>query len=274
MRKINYGLIVSDFDGTLIDSKQRVLPEVRSSIREYVSAGGIFAVCTGRMMRSILPQVRKLGLNGVVVAHQGAVIAEIESGKLIKNSGMSPTDASAVCRTVEELGCTYNVYSDEYLYTNIPDGNKYRQLYEKIIGVKGEFVGGKLSDFTERNELFCQKIACLVMPKERDALYTALSNRLSDKFDVTCSADCLVEISQKNENKGEGLRYLAAYYGVPIEKTVAVGDNLNDLSMILAAGVGIAVGNAEKSLKDAADFISVSNNEGAIAQIINKYGFA
>ena len=91
---------------------------------------------------------------------------------------------------------------------------------------------------------------------------------------MTCSATVLVEVSPLGDNKGETLKFLAEHYGIPIEKTVAVGDNLNDLPMILAAGIGCAVGNAAEELKAAADFVSASNNEGAVAQIIKKFGFA
>ena len=84
MKKINYKLIVSDFDGTLIDDNQQIPQKVVNAINEYVACGGIFAVCTGRMLRSILPRVRELGLKGLVIANQGAVIADIESGNVIK----------------------------------------------------------------------------------------------------------------------------------------------------------------------------------------------
>ena len=84
----------------------------------------------------------------------------------------------------------------------------------------------------------------------------------------------LVEISPITDNKGEALKFLAEHYNIPIEKTVAAGDNLNDLPMIKVAGVGVAVDNADHRLKAEADFVSVSNNEGALAQIIEKFGFA
>ena len=75
--KIKCGLIVSDFDGTLLTTRQTVPEDVRRSIDDYVAAGGIFAVCTGRMLASILPQGRALGLKGLVAASQGTVIADI-----------------------------------------------------------------------------------------------------------------------------------------------------------------------------------------------------
>ena len=114
----------------------------------------------------------------------------------------------------------------------------------------------------------------MVAPDEQEELYSKLVKLLGDKFDVTCSATVLIEISPLTDNKGEAVKYLAKYYGIPIEKTVAMGDNLNDLSMIKAAGLGVAVANATEKLKQAADFVSVSNNEGAVAQIIEKFGFA
>ncbi len=274
MKKLNCKLIVSDFDGTLIDDKQQVLPEVRAAIDEYVACGGIFAVCTGRMLQSILPQVRNLGLKGLVIAYQGTVIAEIESGKIIKFGGMDCDGAVQICKTLEELGEPINVYADDVLYTNIPKDNKYLQLYESIVNVQAEYVEGLISEFVLSKRLFCQKIAVLVMPERQEELFKTLTQKLGDKFDVTCSAKSLIEVSPLCDNKGEALKFLAEHYNIPLEKSVAIGDNLNDLSMIVAAGIGVAVGNAAQKLKGAADFVSKTNNQGAVAQIIKKYGFA
>lgn len=274
MRKLLNRLIVSDFDGTLIDDNQRILPQVKTAIDEYVASGGIFAVCTGRMLASILPQVRALGLKGIVVGHQGSVIAEIESGKIIKNGGIGYEGVAEICRTVEELNQPVNIYADEMLYTNIPKNNKYLQLYEKIIGVEATYVEGKISKFVEKNKLFCQKVAILVAENERDALYKKLCDSLGNKYDVTCSAKVLVEISPLNDNKGEAVKFLAKHFEIPLSSSVAIGDNLNDLPMIKTAGTGVAVGNADPVLKAAADFVTVSNNEGAVARIIEKFGFA
>lgn len=274
MRKIKCGLIVSDFDGTLIDSNHTVSPEVRTAIEEYVACGGIFAVCTGRMLRSILPLVRDLGLKGLVAAYQGAVIADIETGKIIKSGGMPSEQMVRVCKAMEEIGCDFHIYSDNQIYTNIPDDNVYRQLHEQILGVRAQFIGQPLSEFALHNDLIYQKAASLVAPKDQMEQYEKLRQRLGNDFDVTCSANCLVEIAPINENKGEAVKFLAQEYGIPLSKTVAMGDNLNDLSMIKAAGIGVAVGNATDALKAAADDVTATNDEGAVAKIIKKYGFA
>ena len=83
----------------------------------------------------------------------------------------------------------------------------------------------------------------------------------------------LVEISPLGETKGRALEFLADYYGVKIGETCAVGDNLNDLSMIEAAGCGVAVGNAAKGLLDRAKYVTVTNDEGAVARVIEDFGY-
>lgn len=272
MRELNYKLIVSDFDGTLANDRNEVPESVKSAINEYTAAGGIFAVCTGRMLRSILPCVRGLGLTGLVAAYQGTVIADIESGKILKSGGISCKDAEEICRYLESIKANVNVYSDEVLYTNISKSDKHLKIYEEITGIDAVSVES-VADLVSSNGKACQKIACLVFPEEREQLYKKLQNRFGKDFDVTCSAKVLVEISPLGATKGAAVKYIANSFGIDILNTVAVGDNLNDLSMIKSAGIGVAVGNAVEELKNAADFVSVTNNEGAVAQIIEKFGF-
>ena len=273
MKEIDKRLIVSDFDGTLLTSEHKVPDEVRAAINGYVECGGIFAVCTGRMLRSILPRVRELGLKGLVVAYQGTVIADIETGREIKRDCLRYSDVSRICKYVEEMGYGINTYSDEVLYTNLPKDNERLKNYESITGIAAVSVSVPMSEFINNNKLDSQKIACIVSPQEREKLYELLLRKFGDKFDVTCSAQVLVEVSPLGDNKGEALKFIAKHYGVPLSSAVAIGDNLNDLSMIKAAGIGVAVGNAVQGLKDEADYVTVSNNEFAVAKFIEKFGF-
>jgi hydroxymethylpyrimidine pyrophosphatase-like HAD family hydrolase len=77
-----------------------------------------------------------------------------------------------------------------------------------------------------------------------------------------------------NHSKGTAVEFLAEYYGVPLEKTIAIGDQHNDLPMIEKAGLGIAVQNADESLKKAADCVcEFTNEESAVAKIIKRYAY-
>jgi len=126
----------------------------------------------------------------------------------------------------------------------------------------------------ERKRMHVQKILVLVKQEDKKRVYEVLNEAFGEEFYVTYSAAFLVEITNKKYSKGTALQYIANYYNVPIEKTIAVGDNFNDTPMIFRAGLGIAVANADKRLKQVADVIFEStNDENAIGKIIEKYGF-
>lgn len=273
MTQLNAKLIASDFDGTLLNSEGQISEEVRSAIAQYVCDGGIFAVCTGRMLASILPRVRELGLKGIVIACQGSVIAEIESGKLIKCGGLNSRDAAEICQKLEASSDFVNAYSGDRLITDIPADNAGLKIYESITGITAEHVDMPVSSYILKNNLTCQKISSLCAPENKQRIYGYMLEGFSGRFDVTYSADVLVEVAPLGNTKGAALEFLADYYGVALKDVVAVGDHLNDLSMIRAAGVGVAVDNATQALKDEADYISVSNDKGAVAKVIKQFGY-
>ena len=83
-----------------------------------------------------------------------------------------------------------------------------------------------------------------------------------------------MEINAKNVNKATALRKVCEHYGIDMENTLVIGDNYNDVAMIEAAGIGVAVANAHLQVKEVADFVTKSNNEeGAVAEAIEKYAF-
>ena len=267
MKKLNCKLIVSDFDGTLANSRNEVPGEVVKAVREYVENGGIFAVCTGRILPSILPRVREIGLKGLV-------IADIESGKIIKNVGFNEGEAAEICAFLEELQTNVHLYFTDGFYSDLPAGEEHLKLYEDITKVTACHSDKPLSEVAAGSVGACfNKVATLCHPERQAELYEKIKRKFGGRFDVTCSAKVLIEVSPLGETKGAAVKFLSEHYGVPIEKCCAVGDNLNDLSMIEAAGVGVAVGNAVQELKAQADFVTVTNNEGAIARVIEKFGY-
>ncbi len=273
MRKIKCPLIVSDYDGTLLRSDSTVSEETKEKIHEYIKAGGRFAVCSGRLLKSVYNEVEKLNLTGIVGAFQGAVIGDISSKQVLFEGHIPPQGAARICRKCEELGLHTHIYDVENFYTNMSD-EKLRD-YEKLCGVKGILIDGELlSERILRTDMKVQKILVLVDEWEKETVYQMLNQAFGEEFYVTYSAAFLVEITNKNFSKASALEYIAKHYNVPLEKTVAVGDNYNDTPMIARAGLGIAVGNADERLKEVADVIfEYTNDENAIGKIIDKYGF-
>ena len=96
---MKYRLFVSDFDGTLVRDDGSISPRNIEAVARFRRSGGIFAVCTGRMLSSIRPRLKELGLQeGIVVAFQGAQIADIGTGKLLKDEAFSEEEALEVVR--------------------------------------------------------------------------------------------------------------------------------------------------------------------------------
>jgi hypothetical protein len=263
---------MSDFDGTLLRTDGTISAETRKAIDRYIADGGTFGVCTGRMTSSIQPRAKELGLKGLLASYQGAVITDIETGKVLVDGYIPTADAAEICRVCEELHLHTHVYTLDHFYVNVND--EHLAAYEQICGVKGEVVTDTpLSDIVEQKDLKVRKVLVMVYPNEKQRVFEILSSRLGDKYYVTYSAACLVEVSTKTHSKGTAVRFMAEHYRVPLEKTIAVGDSLNDLPMLCTAGLGLAVKNADDKLKGKATLFPYSNDENAIGRIIEEYGY-
>ena len=198
---MKYPLFLSDFDGTLVRSDGTISEGNKRAIAAYRKAGGTFAVCTGRMLTSILPRLKELGIeDGLVIAYQGATIADVATGALVKDDGFSREDALRVVRLLEENGRHVHIYTVNDLYANRRD--EALKIYEHICGVRATIVSDmSLADFVEKNNLRVVKALAMVPPEARNALMTELQDRLGEAFVVTCSAAILVEVMPKEQTK-------------------------------------------------------------------------
>ncbi len=273
MQKIRYPLIVSDFDGTLVGSDGNVSKENREAIARYVAAGGTFVVSTGRLPSGILPRVRELGLEGFVCCCQGAIIMDIQSGDLVLDGKLSQSATLAACKEMEGLGLHIHAYDLWEYYANMDD--EALKIYEKAVGSKAKLVTDKpLSSFIEETGLRAYKLLAMVEEAQSDEILQKLAASKSEEYALTKSASFLVEVISPNYTKGTAITFLAERLRIEAEQCVAVGDQRNDLEMIEAAGVGIAVKNADDKLKERANYVlEYTNDENAIAKIIEKYGF-
>lgn len=272
MRKINYALIVSDFDGTLVKADGTISDRTQNIIRRYVDDGGIFAISTGRMPAGILPRVKELGLKGVVCCGQGSAIVDIESNKVLLEGNIPNEIAVKICEKMEEMGLHIHVYSLWDYYSNMDDDAL--KMYERIVKAKAVLVQDKpMSQFVKETGMNPCKVLAMVAPEDNEKVLVALEKEAFSDCDVTRSSVYLVEVSNAKYSKGTSVEFLSQKYNIPMEKTIAVGDQVNDLSMIEMAGLGIAVQNADENLKARALVCDYTNEEDALAHIIEKYGY-
>lgn len=266
-----YRLIVSDFDGTLRRTAGGISDENLSAVEKYTEAGGVFALCTGRMPISILPYARQLGLKGLIASYQGALIKDIESGAIVRDGRIPVSDAVQICSFLQKNGLHIHVYDGDILYVNQDD--EFRKLYEKACNVRGLLTPFAISKIVEEKGISPHKIVVVCESALRDEILKTVEKSFGDQFYITTSTENLVEIVMQGCDKGGALRYLAEYYNIPIGQTVAIGDNYNDLPMLKAAGFGVAVENGEEALKRQAGFVTKSCDDNGVAYVIRKFGF-
>ena len=273
MRKINYKMIVSDFDGTLVQGDGKVSEKNIKAINDYIDAGGVFVISTGRVPSAILSRARELGLKGLVSCCQGTIILDIESGNMLFDQRLPEKTTVDACREMEKLGLHIHAYDLWEYYSNIDD--EMLRYYQDITETKANLVlNEKLSDFISKKGFGAYKLLAMVLPEDNAKIVEKLKEANLPDCDITKSAKFLVEIVNDKCSKGSAVSFLAKHYGIEIEKTVGIGDNYNDISMIEAVGLGVAVANAEDALKQKADYVCENSNEqSAIAEVIEKFGF-
>lgn len=272
MQKINYRMIVSDFDHTLANNDSTVSSENKRAIEEYTQAGGVFVISTGRLHYGIIPHAKELGLKGLVACCQGAIIEDIESEEMILE-GTLPSELTAqICEKMEGLGLHIHVYGREDYYCNMDD--EPLKMYEHAVRRKAKLVlNMPLSQFVRENGICSYKVLAMVEPKRNAEIREILSKYKFEGCKVTKSAEYLVEVINAKYSKGTAVEFLANRFDIPLEKVICVGDQQNDIPMIQKAGLGIAVKNADEELKKNALVFEYTNEESAIAKIIKKYGY-
>jgi Cof subfamily protein (haloacid dehalogenase superfamily) len=273
MKKINYGLIISDFDGTLVNDDGTISELNKEMIAKYREEGGAFAISTGRLPNGILSRATELGLKGAVSCSHGAVIVDIESKELLFCGAIPNATAVQICQKMEEWDLHIHVYLPWEFYCNKDD--EALKYYEMLTRTKARLILDKpLSVYLQETGIDVCKFCLMVHPKDNQRVLEYLKQQNFEDCVVTKSNEYLVEVLSVKYSKGTAVEFLSQYYNVPIEKTIAVGDQLNDIPMVERAGLGIAVKNADNGLKEKAKLIfDYTHEEGAVGRIIEKYGF-
>ena len=265
MGKFDGILICTDLDGTLLRNDKSISAENMAAIEHFKREGGKFTFITGRMYFTANMLYETIKPNAPVGCINGGGIYDYEKGEYLRSITL-PSDVKelvkAVVDAVPSVGVQMNALEQIYFCRENGRMAKFRK-YTGAPNTVGDFMTLDVPIakvvFGDDDEENISKVACVLKNHPRSA-----------EFDYIRSERTLYEILPKGSSKGNLLVQMAEILGIDITKTVAVGDYNNDVSMIKAAGVGIAVANATEEAKAAADLITVSNEEHAIAKIISE----
>lgn len=264
MGKFDGILICTDLDGTLLKNNKTISRENIEAIDLFKREGGFFTFVTGRMPFFVSDIYRAIKPNVPFGCVNGGGLYDYIHGKYIWTSVMpSAVNTLIACIDAQfpEVGIQVNTFEKTYFCKENLTMKKFR-------------AATKLENLVCHYQDVKEKVAKIVFGTEDDAeileIEAALrSHPLAGDFDFIRSERTLFEILPKGISKGTSIAKLCAHLGIDGNKTIALGDYNNDIPMFRAAKLGIAVSNACPEALDAADLITVSNEENAVAKVID-----
>ena len=265
---MKYDVIVSDYDGTLLRSDRTLSENTVNAIKEFTDKGGKFFISTGRPPEAILPQARKLGLLGSIICCQGAVMCDIITGKLQYSLGIPAQNAIPVLQRICAENDTVLLFYEGVYYAEKP--SEILERYAEITHTVPHYSGKPLAEFLMEKGGFANKISTLQFPEETERVF----RKYKDVFPgirVGISDSFIVEYADVGLDKGTALKELRKLLPDPGAKIITIGDSLIDRELLLAGDLGVAVGNAAQEIKDVADVVTVTNDEDAVAYVIQRY---
>lgn len=267
-------LIISDIDGTFIDSAGRVSPRLRDVVVRAVRGGAQFALATGRPHRWLIPVLDQLPLTPVCVCANGAVVYDPATDSVLHAFELAPDAMAEVVAEVERV------------FAGIPHGYGVERVGSSALDPEDECflitpeynpdAWDSRFGVVDKQELVRVSAAKLLVrcPAMTSAEMFDLIAPVVDEdvAHVTYSMDeGLIEISRPGVNKAAGATVLAQRYGVEPAEVVAFGDMPNDLELLRWAGWGVAMANAAPVLHDTADEVTSTNDEHGVAAVLERW---
>lgn len=254
-------LVCTDLDGTLLDGRGTLGPLTRGTLTEAARAGLPVVCVTGRPLRDALPVCREIGPDGLVVCSNGAVTAEVATGRPLWCRGFPGRRARAVLAGLRTRlpGVVLGVDTLRGLFLErgfdelVPHCWRHTAVPDAVgVPAPGDDVVKILAAHPDRPGP--SLAAALVRP--------------GDGLLATCSTPHFLEIAPPGVDKGAALRRLADHYRIRVTAVAAVGDMPNDLPMLRAAGLAAAVANAHPSVRRCADLVLPGNEEEGVADLL------
>ncbi len=262
-------LIASDLDETLLNpADKKVGKKNLEAIWRAQEQGVIFVPCSGRGYPSIQGTLEELGTKGkagqYIISYNGGAITENAGNRLLHFHGLTYEKISELYKVGVSYDLCMHVYTqtDVYIYKIDEDEKAFLKGRMEYIPYEHKDLE-VLKDETFAKILFeCTDVPFLNRV-EKEMEY------MTGDLDVSYSSKRYLEFNPLGVNKGSGLVKMAEILNIPIEETLAIGDNINDLAMLQAAGTSACVANALDEIKAVCDYTSKASCwEGGVAEII------
>jgi Cof subfamily protein (haloacid dehalogenase superfamily) len=266
-----YKLLVVDVDGTIVDGKGNISAEDKRALARAALSGVKVSLSTGRVITACRELIARLSLDGYHIFFDGALVSDSGQKEEIY---IRPLKRDVVRRMVEfaRASDTYlELYSKECFFAE--RNNWSDDIHRRFFRVEPTIVD--FGDIWNRELII--KAELVVHSLEEAAKAELFQNEFTDclRFSIARSPAFpevdFINIIDMGVSKGEALTTLASFLGIAIEEVIAVGDGLNDIPLLKAAGLAVAMGNAFPEVKEAADYVTLDIDHSGLAVAIDRF---
>ncbi|NYF14826.1 hypothetical protein HDC34_003161 [Pseudoclavibacter sp. JAI123] len=248
-----------DIDGTLTTDLGEVPESAHAAIKEAQANGHLVFLATGRSPLEIDPRVEAVGFDGMVAGAGAYVLYE---GSWIVDKHLSEAEATALTRALDELGVDYSLQGRHAMHTTVGHRSRMRRILTQF-GLTDLEESGLRHHVIDSGPLELDRTAKVAFSSDDLTTFDRVQARLGTEYAIVGGTMPGLgtgggEISMLGVHKAAAIEALLPSVGLGIEDAIAVGDSGNDLEMLLACGVGVAMGNATPAAKEAADFVTSS----------------
>lgn len=279
-------LIALDLDGTVLNSKKEMSEETLRAIKKAQQQGHIVMALSGRSEKAINATLAKYDLDCPVGASNGTVL--FADGKLVDITSMNQCQIQKLVLAFEKEFVPYNFTTNkgsfapsnwgERLEKVLASGrvpyeyfeNQHYKMFTTHPSDYGHLLFEKVEEVINNQDLSIIKFLILGLdPEQKKRLHSHLESIA--EINIASSSPFNLEVTHMNGNKGTGLKAMARYFNIPLEDTITIGDEKNDIPMFNVAGLSIAMGNAEEEVKMKSDIVTLTNDENGVVYAIENY---
>ena len=265
---MNYRMLVLDLDDTLLKDDRTVSELTRRRLLEAQQQGMIVVLASGRPTYAMQHLAKELCLaeyGGYFISFNGARITSCADQHILLSVDISHAQMCKLFDLAQEHGVYIQTYTEDHIL--VSKDNEYTQIEKEITGM--DVI--ECADFKAEIPKTAVKAMMLEHPDRLKEVEKALRPVVENELFMTNTKPFFLEFMNPAVDKGKSLVTLAQHLNVPMEQVIAVGDSYNDISMIKAAGLGVAMGNAVEAVKQAADYETADNEHDGVARVVERF---